>query len=247
MVRALLVIWVLVPVGLAAWHFGPGQRQLARDKAGDLLRQAEAAEASQEWSEASGLYSDAAARLPEGDQAERNRLQLLQARARIRSGEILEGQEQLQKLLALLSNEPAGSPALVTDAFHELATAGYYAAWIMRREGATAEEWKPEAETARQLFRFLAERAEKTGDGDAEIFQKNLENTIRLEQMDLNTLLAKPPPKKCNCNCCKNLSQRKRKQCQSKCQNKGPNKEEDKNLKKIIHSAGVGEREGSGS
>jgi hypothetical protein len=234
-------------VGLAAWHFGPGQPQLARDKAGDLLRQADSAAAKQEWAEAAALYSQAAAELPESDQAQRNRLQVLQARSRIRSGEILEGQEQLEKLLALLGNEPAGSPALATDAFHELATASYYAAWIMRLEGATAEEWKPEAETARQLFRFLAERAEQSGDGDAETFQKNLENTIRLEQMDLSTLRAKPPPKKCCGNCCKNLSQRKRKQCQSKCQGKGPNQEEDKNLRKVIHSAGLGTREGSGS
>jgi hypothetical protein len=237
----------LIPVGLAAWHFGPGQPQLARDKAGDLLRKAEAAEANQEWDEAGALYSQAAAQLPETDQTERNRLQLLQARARIRNGEILEGQEQLEKLLTLMSNEPAGSPALATDAFHELASASYYAAWIMRLEGATAEEWKPEAETARQIFRFLAERAEQAGEGDAETFQMNLENTIRLEQMDLSTLRAKPPPKKCGCCNCKNLSQRKRKQCQSKCQGKGPNKEEDKNLKKIIHSAGIGTREGSGS
>ena len=113
---------------------------------------------------------------------------MLQARSRIRSGEILEGQEQLEKLLALLSNEPAGSAALATDAFHELATASYYAAWIMRLEGATVDEWKPEAETARQLFRFLAERARQSGDGDAETFEKNLENTIRLEQMDLSAL-----------------------------------------------------------
>ncbi len=245
--RLFFAVWWLIPVGLAAWHFGPGQPQLARDRAGDLLRKAEAAEARQDWAEAAALYSRAAAELPESDLAQRNRLQVLQARSRIRSGEILEGQEQLEKLLALLSNEPAGSAALATDAFHELATASYYAAWIMRLEGATVDEWKPEAETARQLFRFLAERARQSGDGDAETFEKNLENTIRLEQMDLSALRAKPPPKNCNCNC-KNLSQRKRKQCQSRCQGKKPgNNEQDKELRKIIHSAGIGTREGSGS
>jgi hypothetical protein len=244
--RAFWVVWLLIPVGLAAWHFGPGQPQLARDKAGTLLRQAEAAEAKEAWAEAAELYARAAAELPEGDLAQRNRLQVLQARSRIRSGEILEGQEQLDKLLSALSNEPAESKALATDAFHELATASYYAAWIMRLEGATTDEWKPEAETARQLFRFLAERAEQTGDGDAEIFEKNLENTIRLEQMDLSTLQAKPPPKKCCGNCCKNLSQRKRKQCQSRCQGKKPGQGE-KELRQQIHSAGIGTREGTGS
>ncbi len=256
--RPFMIVWFLIPVGLMAWHFGPGQEQLARDKAAVSLRQAEAAEASRDWASAALLYGQAAADLPEGDHAQRNRLTLLQARSRIRNGEILEGQEQIEKLLAAVKSEvkddsasgDKATVALTTDAFNELAMAGYYAAWIMRLEGATSEEWKPEAEKARQLFRFLAEQAQQSGDSDAATYERNLENTIDLEQMDLNTLRAKPPPKNCNCNC-RNLSQRKRKQCQSRSPGKKPQQakqqEEDKKLRETIHSAGIGESEGSGS
>jgi hypothetical protein len=245
--KTFLVAWSLIPIAVVAWHFGPGEKHMARDRAGGSLRAAQAAEAEERWSEAAALYAQAADELPDGDQAARNRLQVHQARCRIRGGEIIEGHEQLEKLLSRLSGESAAEKALVVDAFHELATASYYAAWIMRREGASSDEWKPEAECARQLFRFLAEEAGKAGSDDAETWQRDLEATIRLEQMDLSTLMSKPPPKKC-CNC-KNLSQRKRKQCQSRCQSKQPGeqKEKEKELRQVIHSAGLGTREGSGS
>ncbi len=137
---------------------------------------------------------------------------------------------------------------LIDQATDELARSSYYAAWIMRLEGAAADEWKPEAERARQQFRLLAERAEDGKSQDAALFKRNLEATIRLEQMDLNTLLAKPLPKKC-CNC-KSLSQRKRKQCQAQCKAAGK-KEDKQDIRKVIKQqqtgAGINKREGTGS
>ena len=41
MSKALKIFWLLVPVVVVAWHYGPGQAQLARDEAGWNLRQAE--------------------------------------------------------------------------------------------------------------------------------------------------------------------------------------------------------------
>jgi hypothetical protein len=148
--------------------------------------------------------------------------------------------------------------AIVEQATDELARSSYYAAWIMRLEGAAPDEWKPEAERARQQYRLLAERAESRlslressagGDAaDAGLFKRNLEATIRLEQMDLSTLLARPLPKKC-CNC-KNLSQRKRKQCQAQCK-AGGKKEDKQDIRKVIKKqqtgAGINRREGTGS
>ena len=71
---------------------------------------------------------------------------------------MIEGQEQLQKLLTRLEANPDQDPELRKTVSAELAAASYYTAWVMRLEGATAEEWKPEAEQARQQFRLLAER-----------------------------------------------------------------------------------------
>ena len=109
---------------------------------------------------------------------------------------------------------------LVDPMRHELAMSGYYAAWLMRLEGATEEEWMTEAERARQGFRWLAEQADQRGEATSDVYRQNLEATIRLQQMDLSTLLAKPLPKKCPKNC-RGLCQRKRKQRQSRCQSSG--------------------------
>ncbi len=159
---------------------------------------------------------------------------------------MIEGQEQLQKLLTRLEANPDQDPELRKTVSAELAAASYYTAWVMRLEGATAEEWKPEAEQARQQFRLLAERAAAGGDVEAEALAKNLEATVRLEQMDLDTLKAKPLPKKCSG--CKNLSQRKRQQCQAR--SKGQAKKPEEDARKMIqktNSAGLNERPGGGS
>ena len=140
---------------------------------------------------------------------------------------------------------------------HEIAMTGYHTAWLMRLEGAAAEEWKPEAERARQHFRLLAEQAKTAGD-EPTAFHKNLEATIRLEQMDLSELRARPLPRRCpNPNRCRNLSQRKRKQCQSRCNSPGKKKGKGKKKKKgpsdirkkikKQNGAGLNRRQGSGS
>jgi hypothetical protein len=247
MKRSLLVVWILFPIGVAAWHFGAGETHLARDRADNCVRQAEAAESAQQWGSAARFYQSAREALPEDDPG-RDAIEMAEARTRINAGEMIEGQEQIERLLTKLEGDSQASRPLIDQATDELARSSYYAAWIMRLEGAAPDEWKPEAERARQQFRLLAERAENGKSPDAELFKRNLEATIRLEQMDMSALLAKPLPKKC-CNC-KSLSQRKRKQCQAQC--KGGGKKEDKqDVRKVIKQqqtgAGVNRREGTGS
>lgn len=251
MVKKIRLLWLLIPVGLLALHFGPGQEFLARDLAGDPLREAEAAAAEGDWDLAALAYGEALSALPEGDRAARQNLSLAQARAQIKAGQMIAGQENLENVLAELEEGSRRDGEVARAVRHELATASYYAAWLMRLEGAAPEEWKPEIHRARQQFRLLAERAEEAGE-DAEAFKKNLEAAIRLEQMDLTELLAKPLPK--DCPSCKNLSQRKRKQCQSRCKGKGKGKGKKKKkqdarqkIKMEQRGAGLNEREGTGS
>jgi hypothetical protein len=122
----------------------------------------------------------------------------------------------LEKTLRELEEAGSGNSPLGIATRHELATSSYYAAMIMRLEGGAPEDWKPEAERARQQFRLLAEQTES--ESPAAVMQQNLEATIRLEQMDLSELLARPLPKNCP-NPKKNLCQRKRKQCSDRCNN----------------------------
>ena len=152
---------------------------------------------------------------------------------------MLEGQEELAALLMELARDDANATALAAAVRQESAWANYYAAWQLRLEGATPDEWKPEAEEARQQFRWLAESA-LPGSAEREAFEKDLEATIRLEQMDLGTLMARPKPK--NCPNCSGLCQRKRKKCQSQCRGKGPSRGQQQDARKEIkeqHGAGL--------
>jgi hypothetical protein len=102
-----------------------------------------------------------------------------------------------------------------------LASAQYYAGWLMRLEGATTQEWLAETEQSRQNFRLLAEQTEKDT-VISEGYRKNLEAVIRLERMDLSELQGLPLPKQCQG--CKNCSQKCRSQRESQCKNPGEQK-----------------------
>lgn len=223
-----VALWLVSAVVAMAWHFGPGREVSRRSLALETAAQAKAAADRKDWAEAVKQYVVALAELPAEDRADRDRLTLEYAAARIQIGELVEAQEQLDSLIADLERNPTPqSEELLQSARHEAATASYFAAWLMRLEGATPEEWKVEAEAARRQFHLLAQQSVAESDADAELFEKNLEATIKLEQMDLSELMGRPLPKNCP-NCCKNLSQRKRQQCQSRCQSEGEKKGEQK-------------------
>jgi hypothetical protein len=51
-----------------------------------------------------------------------------------------------------------GENARLTRGVREtLGKAHYYATWVLKMNGAAEDEWRPFAERARQLFRYLAE------------------------------------------------------------------------------------------
>lgn len=234
-------IWALVPVAVGAWHLGPGQCMMKRDRAGQCLRDAASAVASEDWAAAAAAYAAARDALPEGARAEALRLSIEEAKARIEAGEFVEGAQQLEQLIA--EQEAAAQPdaAAVEEMRAKLGEVAYLTAWMMRIEGATADEWKPETEKARQQFRLLAETTEDAA--SAETYSRNLEAAIRLEQMDLSELLALPLPKKC-CGNCKNLCDKKRKQRMSQCRNPGE-KDAREEIKK--DAADTAKKRGNGS
>src|SRR5262249_5114809 len=157
-------------------------------------------------------YTAALAALPDTSDERRHKLEVAAGHALVSSGSIVEGQEQLEKTLRALESEGRGETEVAVAARHELAASSYYAAWLMRLQGARPDEWKPEAERARQQFRLLAEGGlgneqaariaagslDEAHDSDSgSVFRQNLEATIRLERMDLGELLARPLPKNC--------------------------------------------------
>jgi hypothetical protein len=235
--RFLIAVWLLAAVGLMAYHYGPGQARLALDDAARKVAAAKECEAKEDWQGAFEAWGAALAATPKEDVAVRLELRLAQARTRMYTGELPEAMMDLEALLTEAERGPAGKP-LVKEVRGTLAGAQYYAAWLMRLEGAATEEWLIPAEGARQHFRLLAEQAETPAQGDG--YKKNLEAAIRLTQMDLSELQGMPLPK--SCSGCKNVSQKCRSQSQSQCKSQGEPKE-----KKDARGAGFNEIPKGGS
>ncbi|MEY2408016.1 MAG: hypothetical protein QOF48_686 [Verrucomicrobiota bacterium] len=245
--KILIAAWLLVPVVLFAVHYGPGQTGLSRDKAAEKIAKAQAAETTENWSDAVQLYSDALADLPSTDAARRYQLRLAQAKARINSGELPEAKADLEGLLAD-AQKSGVNPALIGEIRASLAGAEYYSGWLMRLEGAATEEWMAETESSRQHFRLLAEESKQSGLAAlATDHQKNLEAVVRLELMDLSELKGLALPKQCKN--CSNCSSKCRAQRASACKNPGNGHSDarQKISEEKKSGAGKSSREGTGS
>lgn len=155
--KYLVLLWLLLPLPFVVLHYGRGQQWLARDQANDLVRKAWSAEQKNDWKTADALYREAA-RLAAKDQPQlRLGLDLAQVRTRFRMGEAVTAIDMAERLV----NDPAmaqAPQALQREARDLSARIHYYAAWVMRLEGANRELWMEEAELARQNFRLLAEQ-----------------------------------------------------------------------------------------
>lgn len=197
----LLLAWLLLPVGVGIWHYGPGQDQMRLDEVSKLLAAADAALQAEKFSDAVNLYEDALQRLPSERVQESRQIRLAKAKAQMRASQLPQAHTDLKALVDELQNVP-GSEKLLADARSSLAQACYYTTWMLRLEGASPDEWEPEIEEARQLYRLLAEDAKANGDcAAATKAQEDLELAIRLSRMELSELQGQPLPCQCS-GCC---------------------------------------------
>jgi hypothetical protein len=217
----LFALWLMVPVVLVAYHYGPGQARLAADRAAGKIADARALEVEEDWEAAYRAWGEALALTPPDQSAARMQIRLSQSRTRMYTGELPEAMHDLDGLLAEARHHKADA-ALQREIRGSLASAQYYVSWLMRLEGATAEEWLPQADSARQNFRLLAE--ETRGTKVAQNYEKNLEAAVRLARMDLAELQLLPLPK--NCSGCKNVSQKCRSQSESKAESQPEEKKD---------------------
>ena len=207
-----MLAWFAAPLLVISWHYGPGQSALAHDLAASHVSVARTAAAQADYAAASDAFTAALAGLPPDDPA-RLPIELEQAMASAASGELLQGMDQMSDVIKRLNERGEGNGELARATRSELGEAHYHAAWLMRLEGASTDEWTAEVDEARQHFRLLAET---TSDPvEVEISSKNLESAVRLQRLDLTELKGMALPKKCSGNC-QNLSQAKRKQRESR-------------------------------
>jgi hypothetical protein len=195
-----LTLWCLAPLGLLAYHYGPGQQELQLDAAAASLGQAQAKAGSGSLKESIAGYEETLAKLPKDriDEARRIRLEL--AKTRMEAAELPKAREELAALAEELAQDPNAHAGLRDDALDALATSRFYMTYLMKLEGLPDSEWEPEIEAARQERKLLVQRATEAGDEKgAAKHADDLESAIRLARMEPEELYGKAIPKQCNC------------------------------------------------
>ncbi len=196
----ILTLWCLIPLGLVAYHYGPGQTGVALDQSAEQLRLAASHAAAGKWAAAIESYERALGTLPKDKTTESQAIRLAIAKARIESGQLPQARTDLEVLAREIAEDPAADPALRDDTLSTLASSRFYMTYLMKLEGLPEPEWLPEIEAARQERKLLLQRAEEKGDAKAAAEQADaLESAIRLARTEPADLYAKPIPKQCNC------------------------------------------------
>jgi hypothetical protein len=194
MKRWLLLLWLLAPLPAVVWHFGPGQKWLAHDHAHALIRQAQQAELQKNWTQAESLFRAAAGRVGNTDPTVRMQLEVALVRARYQQGAAVDAIDGADRILSDARFATLPDP-LQREARELAGRIHYYAAWVMRLEGARRELWGEEAELARQNYRLLTESSFDAGKmGYGQTQQTNLESAVRLQRMSLTELMGRPLP-----------------------------------------------------
>lgn len=195
-----LTLWCLLPLGLLAYHYGPGQREMKLDAAASALDHAKAKASTEDWKAAISAYEETLAKLPKEKIAEARRIRLELAKARMEAAELPKAREELATLADELADDPAADSGLRDEALATLATSRFYMTYLMKLEGLPDSEWEPEIEAARQERKLLVRRATEAGDTEAAAkHADDLESAIRLARMEPEDLYGKAIPKQCNC------------------------------------------------
>jgi len=196
-----LTLWCLVPVGLLAYHYGPGQERVVLDNAGALLDSAKAKADAKDWNAAILGYEDTLAKLPKDRVADSRRIRLELAKARMEAHQLPKAREELAALSGELSQDPNAHAGLRDETLGTLASSRFYMTYLMKLEGLPDSEWEPEIEAARQEQKLLVQRATEAGDtAAAGKHADDLEASIKLARMDPEELYGKAIPKQCS-NC----------------------------------------------
>lgn len=185
----LATLWLLVPLGFAAFHFGAGQRHVALDQTEELLAQGRRAAAEGSWHRAAESYQSALAKLPRDKVDVSRRLRLEIAKAKMHCAGLPEAREDLAELIEELNRDTETASAFKEEALSSLANARYYMTYLMKLEGLPAADWEPEIEAARQEYKLLAQVG-----SDKQRHLKDLEAAIRLARAEPTELYGLPIP-----------------------------------------------------
>lgn len=187
----LILVWLLIPVTLVSYHFGPGQRELAWREAAAFRAEAARHEQNQHWEQAIAAYGQAVSAVPiTSDNASaatvaRDQLRLAQLRAAFQLGKLDDTLTDTRQFVEHVEVTHGAQSQLAYDARDFLGRVHYQAMIALRLESAEKQVWMKHWELSRQNFRFLAEHSLANRNG---LDRQNLEIVIK------SANLPTPPP-----------------------------------------------------
>lgn len=191
--KIFIFIWLLIPLGAAAYHFGPGQQNLKYDQVANHIDLAEQHLALEDFSAAVIEIDNAIGSLPTEDISKITKLRLKKAKAQMQCSQLPQAYKDLENMLSEMNSDT--DPKLIAETKSTLANAQYYITWLMRLEGHSRETWEPVIESSRQNFYSASEFARTQGNKkSADQLIQNLEASIKLARMDLEELQGLPLP-----------------------------------------------------
>lgn len=191
----LVLVWLLVPVGLLSYHYGPGRQALAWQEAASLRTQARAAETEGHWEKAVASYGQAVGAVPTSDVSTgevdasdaafaRDQLRLAQLRSSFQLGDLATSLADMEQFVKQVEATHGLDSPVTFDARDLLGRIHYQAMVALRLESAEKEVWMRHWELSRQNFRFLAEHSPKS---------RNLSDRKNLEVVIKSANLPTPP------------------------------------------------------
>jgi hypothetical protein len=186
----LILVWLLIPVGLLSYHYGPGRQALAWQEAAAIRAQATAAEKEGHWEQAVTNYGQALGAVPtsevdDSDEAlARDQLRLAQIRSKFQLGDLAETISDLEQFVKQVETTHGLESPVTFDARDMLGRVHYQAMVALRLESAEKQVWMRHWELSRQSFRFLAEHSPPS---------RNLSDRKNLEVVIKSANLPTPP------------------------------------------------------
>ncbi len=195
MKKWLVLLWLLVPVALVSYHFGPGQEALAWREADVHRDAAQELERAGHWEQAIDEYQQALNSLPplkeetSSAAVARDQLRLAQIRNRFQLGKLEETVSTLRAFADEIEATHGAESVPALEARELLGRVHFQAMVALRLESAEEAVWKQQWELARQNYRFLAEHSAPSRNA---VDRKNLEVVIK--SADLPVEAFPPPP-----------------------------------------------------